>query len=186
MKTFSTSGTGNQQTLEEIESDKIPVYDSVADAESDLANLSVGQLGTTKDTGTELSQPVDTVQSGNLHAVTSNAVAQALKYKDDWEIGQIIQTDKFFQGIRLKHYCDRQTNVSGGTVVFNLPETPTNILDIKICAVDPNGNVLQDGYCDNVNGYYLRCAWIISSNTVVVNFSGWQSLGIVTMFIEYR
>ena len=74
MKTFTTSGTGSQQTLSEIETDKIPVYDSVADAESDLANLSVGQIGTTKDTGTELSQPVDVVQSGNLHAVTSNAV----------------------------------------------------------------------------------------------------------------
>ena len=76
MKTFSTSGTGNQQTLSEIESDKMPIYDSVADAESDLANLEEGQIVATKDTGTELSQPVDTVQSGNLHAVTSNAVAE--------------------------------------------------------------------------------------------------------------
>jgi hypothetical protein len=76
MKTFSTSGTGNQQTLSEIESDKIPVYDSVADAEADLANLADGQIGATADTGSELSAPTDTVQSGNMHAVTSNAVAQ--------------------------------------------------------------------------------------------------------------
>ena len=80
MKTFSTSGTGSQQTLSEIETDKIPVYDSVTDAEADLANLSAGQIGATKDTGTELSQPVDAVESGNLHAVTSNAVAKALSY----------------------------------------------------------------------------------------------------------
>ena len=79
MKTFTTSGTGSQQTLSEIETDKIPVYDSVTDAESDLANLAEGQIVATKDTGSELSAPVDTVQSGNMHAVTSNAVANELK-----------------------------------------------------------------------------------------------------------
>lgn len=76
MKTFSTSGTGNQQTLSEIESDKIPIYDSLTDVEADLANLEEGQIGATKDTGSELSAPVDTVQSGNMHAVTSNAVSE--------------------------------------------------------------------------------------------------------------
>lgn len=75
MKTFSTSGTGNQQTLSEIETDKIPVYDSRADVTADLANLSVGQIVATKDTGDELSHPVNVVESGNLHAVSSNAVA---------------------------------------------------------------------------------------------------------------
>lgn len=76
MKTFSTSGTGNQQTLSEIESDKIPIYDSITDAEADLSNLTEGQIGATKDEGSELSAPVDVVESGNLHAVSSNAVAE--------------------------------------------------------------------------------------------------------------
>jgi hypothetical protein len=80
MKTFSTSGTGSQQILSEIESDKIPIYDSLTDVEADLANLEVGQIVATKDTGSELSAPVDTVQSGNMHAVTSNAVAKSLSY----------------------------------------------------------------------------------------------------------
>jgi hypothetical protein len=78
MKTFSTSGTGNQQTLSEIESDKMPIYDSLTDAEADLANLSVGQIIGITDTGDELAQPVDVVESGNLHAVSSNAVANAI------------------------------------------------------------------------------------------------------------
>ena len=82
MKTFSTSGTGSGQTLSEIESDKIPIYDSLTDVTADLANLSVGQIVATKDTGSELSAPVDTVQSGNMHAVTSNAVAESLKLSD--------------------------------------------------------------------------------------------------------
>ena len=54
MKTFSTSGTGSQQTLSEIESDKIPIYDSVADVTADLANLTIGQIVATKDTGEEI------------------------------------------------------------------------------------------------------------------------------------
>lgn len=74
MKTFSTSGTGNQQTLSEIETNKVPVYDSIADVEADLANLEEGQFVATPDTGDELSQPVNVVEEGNLHAVTSNAV----------------------------------------------------------------------------------------------------------------
>lgn len=80
MKTFATNGTGNQQTLVELESEKIPVYEDLADAESDLTNLEEGQLLATKDTGSELSAPVDVVQSGNMHAVSSNAVAESLSY----------------------------------------------------------------------------------------------------------
>ena len=76
MKTFRTSGTGSQQTIDPIESDKMPIYETMADAEADLANLEEGQLVGIEDTGDELAQPVDTVQAGNLHAVTSNAVAE--------------------------------------------------------------------------------------------------------------
>lgn len=79
MKTFSTNGTGSQQTLSEIESDKMPIYNTMADAEADLANLEEGQLGATNDIGDELSQPVDVVEEDNLHAVTSNAVAGAIQ-----------------------------------------------------------------------------------------------------------
>jgi hypothetical protein len=81
MKTFSTSGTGSGQTLSEIESDKMPIYNSVADVEADLANLEEGQIVATKDTGTELSQPVDVVEEGNLHAVTSNAVFNCFNFQ---------------------------------------------------------------------------------------------------------
>ena len=76
-KTFVTSGTGAQQTLSPIQNEKIPVYASVADAEADLSNLSENQIVATKDSGDELAQPVDVIQSGNMHAVTSNAVANS-------------------------------------------------------------------------------------------------------------
>jgi len=67
-------------TLDEVPTEKVPVYDTEADAVADLSNLEENQIGFIKDTGNELSQPIDTVESGNLHAVTSNAVAKSLSY----------------------------------------------------------------------------------------------------------
>ena len=81
MKTFRTVGSGNTQSLEPIENNKIPVYETKTAAEADLANLEVGQIIATKDEGNELSNPVDVVQDGNMHAVTSNAVASVLSSK---------------------------------------------------------------------------------------------------------
>lgn len=78
MKTFRTVGSGSTQTIEPIENNKIPVYETKTAAEADLANLEVGQIIATKDEGNELSNPVDVVQDGNMHAVTSNAVAKSL------------------------------------------------------------------------------------------------------------
>ena len=81
MKTFRTVGSGSTQTIKPIENNKIPVYETKAAAEADIANLSDGQIIATNDEGNELSNPVDVVQDGNMHAVTSNAVASALENK---------------------------------------------------------------------------------------------------------
>ena len=78
MKTFRTVGSGSTQTIEPIENNKIPVYETKTAAENDLVNLEVGQIIATNDEGNELSNPVDVVQDGNMHAVTSNAVANAI------------------------------------------------------------------------------------------------------------
>ena len=78
MKTFRTVGSGSTQTIEPIENNKIPVYETKTAAETDLANLEVGQIIATKDEGNELPNPVDVVQDGNMHAVTSNAVAESV------------------------------------------------------------------------------------------------------------
>ena len=79
-RTFRTVGSGNTQSLEPIENNKIPIYETKAAAEADIANLSDGQIIATKDEGNENAKPVDVVEKGNLHAVTSNAVADVL----DW------------------------------------------------------------------------------------------------------
>ena len=82
MKSYVTEGTGSQQTLRNSQDNKVPIYDSLADAEADLSNLKVGQIVATKDTGDELPQPVDVVEEGNLHAVSSNAVAESGKLSE--------------------------------------------------------------------------------------------------------
>ena len=74
-RTFRTVGSGASQTTEPIENNKIPVYETKAAAEADIANLSDGQIIGTKDEGNENAKPVDVVEIGNMHAVTSNAVA---------------------------------------------------------------------------------------------------------------
>jgi hypothetical protein len=74
MKSYVTSGTGSQQTLTGSQDEKVAIYQTLADAEADLANLKAGQIVATPDTGDENAQPVDAVTDGDMHAVTSNAV----------------------------------------------------------------------------------------------------------------
>ena len=88
MKTFRTVGSGSTQTIEPIENNKIPVYETKTAAENDLVNLEVGQIIATNDEGNELSNPVDVVQDGNMHAVTSNAVADFAFDKSKIRIGE--------------------------------------------------------------------------------------------------
>ena len=78
MKLLFTEGIGASQTTTNAQDEKIPVYETKTAAETDLVNLEVGQIIATKDEGSELSNPVDVVQDGNMHAVTSNAVYDAL------------------------------------------------------------------------------------------------------------
>ena len=80
---FYTEGTGNQQILHGAQDEKLPVYATLADAEADLANLEEGQIIATKDVGSEMSIPVNEVRSGEMHAVTSNAVSKSLSYSTE-------------------------------------------------------------------------------------------------------
>lgn len=80
-KSFYTTGTGNEQTLTPIINEKVPIYDTIADAESDLANLEVGQIVKTKDAGLIANlNPIDEVKQGVFLPPTSNAVAKSLSY----------------------------------------------------------------------------------------------------------
>ena len=83
MKTFYTDGTGSQQTLNDSQTEKVVVYDTINDAEADLANLAEGQIIATKDEDFEGNAvPVNEVTVNNMHSVTSNAVAESLSYSE--------------------------------------------------------------------------------------------------------
>ena len=88
MKLLFTEGIGASQTTTNAQDEKIPVYETKTAAETDLANLEVGQIIATKDEGNELSNPVDVVQDGNMHAVTSNAVANFAFDKNKIRMGE--------------------------------------------------------------------------------------------------
>lgn len=147
MKTFSTSGTGSGQTLSEIETDKIPVYDDLDAVTADLANLSDGQIGTTKDTGSELSAPVDTVQSGNMHAVTSNAVAGAISYSlTEKECGEYFDKKKYH-----KSFIYENVSITAGT-----PQVLQNDFEISSSkAVGINGFASKGDFIFNNVGFYI-------------------------------
>ena len=131
MKTFRTVGSGSTQTIEPIENNKIPVYNTMADAEADIANLSDGQLIATKDEGNENAKPVDIVESGNLHAVTSNAVADFAFDKSK---------------IRMGFVTGGSANNENWKVVFNPPFPDTEYYAVVI----PSS---YGGYCPN--GWYI-------------------------------
>lgn len=137
MKTFSTSGTGNQQTLSEIESNKVPIYDSKADVEADLANLSVGQIVATKDTGDELAQPVNVVESGNLHAVSSDAVAKSLSYSEtEQKTGGVWIDGKPIYKKVITHYA---TVADLAGTFDNALDNPETIVSIQgVCQMNDN------------------------------------------------
>ena len=93
-RTFRTVGSGATQTTEPIENNKIPIYETKAAAEADIANLSDGQIIGTKDEGNENAKPVDVVESGNMHAVTSNAVAEITSNHNGIFRGKCLNGDK--------------------------------------------------------------------------------------------
>ena len=123
MKTFRTVGQGSTQTLEQIENNKIPVYETKAAAEADIANLEVGQIIGTKDEGNELPNPVDVVEKGNMHAVTSNAVAVITSSKVSFTSASSTDIIEAFSGVgipnelyakTIKMFCDTIANYNSG------------------------------------------------------------------------
>jgi hypothetical protein len=134
-KTFITSGTGASQTLDSIQNEKVPVYNTRAAAEADLANLEEGQIVATKDTGAT-EKVVDVVEDGNMNPVTSNAVADLLELSSE-ESGDIT--------IPTKDYQEWQSTVSSSKVGYHLVSAiagpVTTNIDAIICTVHE-----RDGY----------------------------------------
>ena len=150
MKLLFTEGIGASQTTTNAQDEKIPVYNTMADAEADIANLSDGQIIATKDEGNEYAKPVDVVEIGNLHAVTSNAVAEAF---GEWE-NLITSDDIVIKGLNCKNgkylnikLVDVQISTSGQQIA-QLPTEyrPSQILRIMCFYFDTNTFAISCGF----------------------------------------
>ena len=122
-RTFRTVGSGASQTTEPIENNKIPIYETKAAAEADIANLSDGQIIGTKDEGNENAKPVDVVEKGNMHAVTSNAVATVTGSKMGFLLGKStdilvafsqVGIPNEFYAKTIKQFCETIGNYNSG------------------------------------------------------------------------
>ena len=102
-KSFYTSGIGNQQTLTNSQDEKIPIYNTLADVQTDLSNLKEGQIIVIKNSmigkvktinNVKQIMPiinevtvVDSITDGNMNAVTSNAVYDKIASLDVSSVG---------------------------------------------------------------------------------------------------
>jgi hypothetical protein len=172
--------TPNTPKMDEVPNEKIPIYDSLADAEADLANLEVGQIGATSDTGSELSAPTDTVQSGNMHAVTSNAVAEMF---NNWTFeGQGLSNEIGPETVGFSTVGKKfilivfRTSLTGGEENENLGSV---LLPISLLSY----SMLNRGYITYAIGdFYLRYTVLSTANNrLSLNFTSnrTQSVGAV-------
>ena len=157
MKTFRTVGSGSTQTLEKIENNKIPIYETKAAAEADIANLTDGQIIATKDEGNENAKPVDVVENGNMHAVTSNAVYDYTYSKYDTTAG--------FQRSFVK-----VGNVGTYTKIYNLPASSGAITDDLSSTFSLILGVIASP--NSYGGRYPKWYWLNNNNAnLEVNYS---------------
>jgi hypothetical protein len=183
-KTFRTVGSGSAQTTEPIENNKIPIYDTKTDAESDLANLTVGQIIATKDEGNETSTPVDVVEDGNMHAVTSNAVADSLSYSTDetltggkWIDGKPIyrkvyyrsETNPFqYNNIILESGFANTKNLTKAEGVIKL--NTNNIVQLPYIDASDTMEIFIDQY-GNLDTFTLNAAYNVYWYKIIVEYT---------------
>lgn len=78
------TGTAGAATLNRADQPQLmKVYDTVADAEADIANIDTNEIVGTKEVDLSSYTIVNRVADGNLNPVTSNAVANALSYSTE-------------------------------------------------------------------------------------------------------
>jgi hypothetical protein len=160
--------TPNTPTLEQVPTEKIPIYENRAAVEADLANLSVGQIVATADSGDELAHPVDVVEEDNLHAVTSNAVAESLSYSE---------TEQKTGGTWIdgKPIYRKVIKVNGNPSTIQTGLTSANeVIDIRIknTVSGTSNNYVFNGCLTNANVYYPWLYELSPDNTTLTRLTG--------------
>lgn len=167
--------TPNTPTLEQVPTEKVPIYDTIADAESDLSNLEVGQIVKTKDAGLVANlNPIDEVKQGVFLPPTSNAVAKSLSYSTtEQKTG-----GKWIDGKTIYRKVIQGTSIPSGNIIGSVG----NYSDV----VSINGVVINNSNNDtipiNYNGQ-LYCA--VKSNGDVSFNVGTITISKFKIVIEY-
>ena len=172
MKTFRTVGSGASQTLEKIENNKIPVYETKAAAEADIANLSDGQIIATKDEGNENAKPVDVVEKGNLHAVTSNAVADSLSYSTE----EVKTSGTWIDGKPIYRKILITTEIiNGGEIGWGGLESKITSLNIDNCiecrAVIENRGMRHLQFMPDQNGFISYYSGVNVGTKIIMEYT---------------
>lgn len=137
----------------------ITEYSSKQAIIDDLPNLSDGQYVSTPDTGDEMSQPVDAVESGNLHAVTSNAVHKVLF--PDYASGNILTEQIPSSGYTVPVDCWCNFLLIANTA----GERRLNIDGVIVGNVDDSSNI----YVFTFSGFIKAGSLIKRNDNSVIN-----------------
>ena len=161
MKLLFTEGIGASQTTTNAQDEKIPVYETKTAAETDLVNLEVGQIVATKDEGNELSNPVDVVQDGNMHAVTSNAVADTIS-----KMYPTIDVSKVFSDGNINITALSNTYGNGRYAFIGQGQSGnlTSTIDIYTISTSTGDMKFYMVYCNYSNGTSTLYSNDINSN----------------------
>ena len=171
-KTFRTSGAGSQQTLHEIEDEKIPVYDTTADAEADLANLAEEQIVATKDAGGDEQTLIEYVD-GRLETTTTEIAM------DTFKTGSKARLNKSGNTVQFNYYAEDYTTYNPipvgtwtqiGTIPAGLRPKQTIVLNCQgmevqgesmgIMSINPAGvvNFLREASSYN-HDFSFQCSY---------------------------
>jgi hypothetical protein len=124
-KQFLANRSGQTPTLDEAPNETIKIYPTEAALDADLANLEENEIVATEEDNNPASStqyPVDVVQDGNMHAVTSNAVADIFSADIDntkFALSTTANVEVTAQYTGLLYVVIRQDNTSGSTIYEN-------------------------------------------------------------------
>jgi hypothetical protein len=173
--------TPNTPKLEQVPTEKIPIYDDLDAAAADLANLAENQIIATHDTGSELSAPTDTVQSGNMHAVTSNAVAESLSYSEtEQKTG-----GKWIDG---KPIYRKVIKVNGNPSTIQTGLTSANeVIDFRIknTVSGTDGSCVFNACLSSTNVYYPWLYQLSADNKILNRITGTYDGTTKFVILEY-
>ena len=126
-------------------------------------------------------QPVDTVTSGNMHSVTSNAVAQALSYNSSQEV-----FIGYYDGEPMYRKCvfirGSELPAMGNIVALDLPSEYSNRAVVNIRA-----NMVRDNYTWSIPSGKHFYVWLENRTKLYIeqSMTGYQTYYSALVWLDY-